>query len=112
MAWRALEVADAELAYPLIGCPVVSIPLRHTLSPDMTQAGNQCRDCPLGALCPRPHAMTCKHCLEAPFFDSDIALEGAVSGILISIEPDMFVRGFAEWKHRLPQCIDQRGDYL
>jgi hypothetical protein len=40
MAGRALEVADAELAHPLIGGRVVSIPLRHTLSPGMTQAGD------------------------------------------------------------------------
>jgi hypothetical protein len=42
-----------------------------------------------------------KHFLERQFFDDDIALEGAVSEILMSIEPDMFVRVFAEWKHRL-----------
>jgi histone-lysine N-methyltransferase SETMAR len=53
-----------------------------------------------------------KHSLEGRFFADDIALEGAVSKILISIEPDMFVRVFAEWKHRLQQCINQGGDYL
>jgi hypothetical protein len=53
-----------------------------------------------------------KYCLEGPFFDDDIALEGAVSEILMSIEPDVFVRVFAEWKHRLQQCIDKGGDYL
>jgi hypothetical protein len=34
--------------------------------------------------------------LEGRFFDDDPALEVAVSEILISIEPDMFVRVFAE----------------
>jgi hypothetical protein len=37
-----------------------------------------------------------KHCLERRFVDDDIGLERAVSEILISIEPDMFVRVFAE----------------
>jgi histone-lysine N-methyltransferase SETMAR len=44
-----------------------------------------------------------KHCLEGGFFDDDIARERAVSEILMSIEPDMFVRAFAGWKHRLQQ---------
>jgi hypothetical protein len=48
--------------------------------------------------------------LEGSFFDDDLALEVAVSEILMSIEPDMFVSVFAEWKHRFQQCIDQGGD--
>jgi histone-lysine N-methyltransferase SETMAR len=51
-------------------------------------------------------------CLEGLFFDDDIAPEGAVSGILMSMEHDMFVRVFVEWKHRLQQCVDHGGDYL
>jgi hypothetical protein len=27
----------------------------------------------------------------------------------MSIEPDMFERVFAEWNHRLQQCMDQGG---
>jgi hypothetical protein len=53
-----------------------------------------------------------KHCPEGRFFDDNIILEGVVSEILMSIEPDMFVRVFAEWKHWLQQCIDEGGDYL
>jgi hypothetical protein len=53
-----------------------------------------------------------KHCLEGRFFDDDVALEGSMSEIPMSIEPDMFVRVFADWKHLLQQCIDQRGDHL
>jgi histone-lysine N-methyltransferase SETMAR len=53
-----------------------------------------------------------KHWLEGRFLDDDIALEGAVSEILMSMETDMFGRVFSEWKHRLQQCIDQGGDYL
>jgi hypothetical protein len=45
-------------------------------------------------------------------FDDDIAPEGAVSEILMSIDRDMFMRAFAEWKHRLQQHIDKGGDYL
>jgi histone-lysine N-methyltransferase SETMAR len=40
-----------------------------------------------------------KHCLEGRFIDDDIALEGAVSEMLMSMEPGMFVKVFAEWKH-------------
>jgi hypothetical protein len=47
-----------------------------------------------------------KQSLEEPFFDDDLALEVAVSEILMSIEPDVFVREFAEWNGRLQQCID------
>jgi hypothetical protein len=53
-----------------------------------------------------------EHCLEGRFFGDDIALEGAVSKTVLSIEPDRFVRVFAAWKRRLQQYIDQRGDYL
>jgi hypothetical protein len=42
-----------------------------------------------------------KHCPEGQFFDDDIALQGAVSKIQMSREPDMFVVVFAEWKRRL-----------
>jgi hypothetical protein len=52
-----------------------------------------------------------KQSLEGQFFDDDLALEVAVSEILMSIEPDVFVRVFAEWKRRLQPCIDQGGDY-
>jgi histone-lysine N-methyltransferase SETMAR len=52
-----------------------------------------------------------KHRLDGRFFDDDIAVEGVVSAILSSIEPDMFVGLFAEWKHRLQQCVDQGGNY-
>jgi hypothetical protein len=50
--------------------------------------------------------------LSGRFSDDDMALEGALSEMLMSIEPDMFMRVFAEWKHQLQQCIDQAGDYL
>jgi hypothetical protein len=53
-----------------------------------------------------------KHCLEGHFFDDDIALEGAMSVILLSIEHEMLVRLFVEWKNRLRQSIGQRGDNL
>jgi hypothetical protein len=53
-----------------------------------------------------------EHCLEGRFFDDDGALKEAVSEILTPIEPDIPVRVFAEWKHRLRQYIDQEGDYL
>jgi hypothetical protein len=53
-----------------------------------------------------------KQSLEGRLFDDDLALEVAMSEILMSIEPDVFVKVFAEWKHRLQQCIDQGGDYL
>jgi hypothetical protein len=53
-----------------------------------------------------------EHCHDGRFFGDDIALEGVVSEIAMSIEPDMFLRVFPEWKHRLQQCIDQGGDYL
>jgi hypothetical protein len=53
-----------------------------------------------------------KQSLEGRFFDDDLAVEVAVSEILMSIEPDVFVRVLAEWKRRLQQCIDQEGDYL
>jgi hypothetical protein len=53
-----------------------------------------------------------KHCLEGQLFDDDIALEGAVSESMMSIEPDVCLRVFAEWKHRLQQCIDHGCDYL
>jgi hypothetical protein len=45
-------------------------------------------------------------CLEGRFFDDEIALKGAVSEILMSIELGMSVRVIADWKHRLQQCID------
>jgi hypothetical protein len=44
-------------------------------------------------------------------FDDDIALKGAMSAILVAVEPDVFVRAIAEWKHRLQRYIDQEGDY-
>jgi hypothetical protein len=53
-----------------------------------------------------------RHCLKGQFFDNDVAMEGGVSEMLMLIEPDMFVRMFAEWKHWLQQCIDHGGDYL
>jgi hypothetical protein len=53
-----------------------------------------------------------KQSLEGRFVDDDLALEIAVSEILMSIEPDVLVRVFAERKRRLQQCIDQGGDYL
>jgi hypothetical protein len=53
-----------------------------------------------------------KQSLEGRFFDDDLALEVAVSEILTSIEPDVFLRVLAEWERRLQQCIDQGGDYL
>jgi hypothetical protein len=53
-----------------------------------------------------------KQSFEGQFFDDDLALEVAVSEILMSIEPDVFVKVFPEWKRRLRQCIDREGDYL
>jgi hypothetical protein len=53
-----------------------------------------------------------KQSLEGRFFDDDLALEVAVSEILMEIQPDAFVKVVAEWKRRLQQCIDQGGDYL
>jgi hypothetical protein len=53
-----------------------------------------------------------KHYLEGWCSHDDIALEGLVSATLISIEAGMFVRVFAEWGHRLQQCVDQGSDYL
>jgi histone-lysine N-methyltransferase SETMAR len=53
-----------------------------------------------------------KQCLEGQSFDSPIALQAAVSEILMSIEVGTFVRVFTEWKRRLLQCIEQGGDYL
>jgi hypothetical protein len=47
-----------------------------------------------------------KQCHEGRFFEDDISLRAAVAEILASIEPDMFVRMFAEWRHWLQQCID------
>jgi hypothetical protein len=53
-----------------------------------------------------------EHCHEGQFFDDEIALEGSASEILMSIEFDMFMMVFAEWRHRLQQSVDQGGDYL
>jgi hypothetical protein len=53
-----------------------------------------------------------KQSLEGRFFDDDIALQVAVSEILMSIQPDVFVTVFAEWKHRLQQRIDEGRDDL
>jgi hypothetical protein len=41
-----------------------------------------------------------KQSLEGRFFDDDLALEVAVSEILMLIEPDVGVRVFVEWKCR------------
>jgi hypothetical protein len=53
-----------------------------------------------------------KQCLEEWFFDDGIALKGAASDIMMSIEPDPFVRVCAEWKQRSRYCTDQRDGYL
>jgi hypothetical protein len=53
-----------------------------------------------------------KQTLEGQFFDDEVALQVAVSEILMSIESDVLVRIFAEWKRRSQQSIDQGGDYL
>jgi hypothetical protein len=42
-----------------------------------------------------------RHCIEGHFFDDEIAVEGTVAEILMPIESDMYMRVFAEWKHRL-----------
>jgi hypothetical protein len=42
-----------------------------------------------------------KQSFERQFFDDDVALKILVSEILMSIEPGVFVRVFAEWKRRL-----------
>jgi histone-lysine N-methyltransferase SETMAR len=52
------------------------------------------------------------HCFAARFLDDIIALERVLPEILMSIGHGMFVSVFAEWKHRLQQYINQRGDYL
>jgi hypothetical protein len=44
--------------------------------------------------------------------DDDVALERAVSEILMSIESNMFMKVSAEWRHQLQQYIDLEGDYL
>jgi histone-lysine N-methyltransferase SETMAR len=51
------------------------------------------------------------HCLAGRVCDDDVALKESVSEILMSIEPDVFIRVFKEWKDRLRQCIDQGGGY-
>jgi hypothetical protein len=81
-------------------CGKFTIKRRHhpPYSPDLAR----CHFWPFGYL---------KHCLERRFFDNDIALEGAISETVMSIEPDVFVKVFTEWKHRLQQCMDQEGDY-
>jgi hypothetical protein len=53
-----------------------------------------------------------KQSLDGRFFDHELALQIAASEILVGIELDVFVRVFAEWKHRPQQCIDREGDYL
>jgi hypothetical protein len=52
-----------------------------------------------------------KHRIDGRFFDDNIALKGALSDILMSIEPDIFASMFAEWKHRLLKYVDQGSDY-
>jgi histone-lysine N-methyltransferase SETMAR len=53
-----------------------------------------------------------KNSLEGRSFDNDMALRAAVTEILVSREPEVFVRVFNEWKSRLQQCIDRGGDYI
>jgi hypothetical protein len=53
-----------------------------------------------------------KNSLEGRFFDDDMALRAAVTEILVSIEPEVFVSVFNEWKSQLQQCIDRGGDEI
>jgi hypothetical protein len=42
----------------------------------------------------------------------EITLKAAMSGVLMSMESDIFVRVSTKWKHWLQQSIDHGGDYL
>jgi hypothetical protein len=53
-----------------------------------------------------------QHCLEGRVLDDDLAVKGAMSEILESIESNVLMRVFQEWRDLLRQYIDQGGDYL
>jgi hypothetical protein len=53
-----------------------------------------------------------KQLLKGRFSDDVVELEGVLSQTLMSMELDMLMKVFANWKYWLQQCIDQGGDYL
>jgi hypothetical protein len=51
-----------------------------------------------------------KQCREGQSLDNSMALQAAVSEIVMSIEVATFVKVFAKWKRCLRQCVKEGGD--